>query len=80
MQRDGIGLDSTQKMEIFYIYKCPPEQTQLLFSRISTKVWNGIPFELHLLKKTCFKCKLNNLLLKIFEIEELNFGMRYINP
>lgn len=79
MQWDGIGLDSMQKMEIF-IYKCPPEQKQGLFSfsRISTIVRNScrIPFELHQLKKTSFKCKLNNVLLKILETEEMNFDMR----
>ena len=52
---------------------------RLSFSRIGTKIWNGIPPEIRQLKKSHFKRKLNELLLKFLKIEEMNVDMRYIN-
>ena len=50
----------------------------LSFSRIGTKIWNGVPPEIRQLKKTHFKRKMNELLLKFLKIE-MNVDMRYIN-
>ena len=44
-----------------------------------TEIWNGIPPEIRQLKKTHFKRKLNELLLKFLKIEEINVDVCYIN-
>ena len=41
------------------------------FSRIGTRIWNKIPSQLRKLRKTLFKHKLHELLLKVLETEEM---------
>ena len=43
----------------------------LSFSRIGTKIWNKIPPQRRKLRKTLFKRKLHELLLKVLETEEM---------
>ena len=43
----------------------------LYFSRIGTRIWNKIPPQLRELRKTLFKRKLHELLLKVLETEEV---------
>ena len=54
-------------------------QRLLSFSRIGTKIWNGIPPEIRQFKKSHLKRELNEILLKFLKIEEMNVDMRYIN-
>ena len=63
----------------FYVEMSRTNQRLLSFSRIGTKIWNGIPPKIRQLKKSHFKRKLNELLLKFLKIEEMNVDMRYIN-
>ena len=63
----------------FHVEMSRANQQLLSFSRISTKIWNGIPPEIRQVKKTHFKRKLNELLLKFLEIEEMIVDMGYIN-
>ena len=62
----------------FHVEMSRTDQRLLSFSRIGTKIWNGIPPEIRQLKKSHFKRKLNELLLKFLKIEEMNVDMRYI--
>ena len=62
----------------FYIKQARTNHLLLSFSRVGAKIWNGIPPELHKLRKAPFKCKLTHLLLKILETEEMNVDLRYI--
>ena len=63
----------------FYIKQTRTNHQLLYFSRVSAKIWNGIPPELRKLRKAPFKRKLTYLLLKILETEEMNVDMRYID-
>ena len=65
--------------ENFHVEMPRTNQQLLSFSRIVTKIWNGIPPELCQLKNTHFKRKWNELLLKFHKIEDMNVDMRYIN-
>ena len=63
----------------FHVEMSRTNQRLLSFSRTGTKIWNGIPPKIRQLKKSHFKRKLNELLLKFLKIEEMNVDMRYIN-
>ena len=63
----------------FYVKQARTNHQLLSFSRVSAKIWNGIPPELRKLRKAPFKCKLTHLLLGILETEEMNVDMRYID-
>ena len=63
----------------FHVEMSRTNQRLLSFSRIGTKIWNGIPHEIRQLKKTHFRRKFDELLLKFLKIEEMNVDMRYIN-
>ena len=40
--------------------------------------WNGVPIELHVLRKAFFKQKLNDFLLQILKNEEMDIYMNHI--
>ena len=61
----------------FYIKQVRTKHELLSFSRVGVKIWNGIPPELHKLRKAPFKCKLTHPLLKMLETEEKNVDMCY---
>ena len=63
----------------FHVEMSRTNQQLFSFSRIGTKIWNGIPPEIRQLRKIHFKRKLNELLLKFLKIEEMNVDMRCIN-
>ena len=63
----------------FYVKQARTNHQLLSFSRVGVKIWNGIPSELHKLRKAPFRQKLTHLLLKILETEEMNVDMRYID-
>ena len=55
----------------FHVQLSRLNQQLLSFSRIGTRIWNKIPPQLRKLRKTLFKRKLHELLLKVLETEEV---------
>ena len=55
----------------FHVQLSRLNQQLLSFSRIGTRIWNKIPPQLRELRKTLFKRKLHELLLKVLETEEV---------
>ena len=55
----------------FHVQLSRLNQQLLSFSRIGTRIWNKIPSQLRKLRKTLFKRKLHELLLKVLETEEV---------
>ena len=62
----------------FHVEMSRTNQRLFSFCRIGTEIWNGIPSEIRQLRKTHLKRKLEELLLKFLQIEEMNVDMRYI--
>ena len=55
----------------FHVQLSRLNQQLLSFSRIGTRIWNKIPPQLRESRKTLFKRKLHELLLKVPETEEV---------